>query len=356
PQSPDNAFSYHTAWTWLARRLNMVNPTLRDLQEAPDYEQINSEFLSFLYATCYRTVRSSIEAVDKNHMYIGSRVNGNCPYDEGYLRAAGYYLDILTINLYGGLNPSKDTLSGIYRYSGKPFIVTEFFAKGMDAIDANGYPLANSTGAGILVHAQEDRAVYYENYVLNLLETRSCVGWSWYRFRDNDQSLFRFEKDGQVYEDMRPQGMTYGKNPYPYSLADKEGNLYWLEELYSGDKTLWQNAFEKTYSGEALASNHNVNKGFYNNNFSSVVTVYTYDAGGKLQGSASYEVVHPDSATLQNGTILMSKDGTQLFTIGENGTQKTVLTVYKGRYLALTDAIKTVSDHIMGLVSYFDAN
>ena len=45
-----------------------------------------------------------MEAVDKNHMLLGSRVNGNCPSDEGYLRAAGYYLDIITTNLYGGLN------------------------------------------------------------------------------------------------------------------------------------------------------------------------------------------------------------------------------------------------------------
>ncbi len=392
PTIPENVFSYHTAWEWFARKTGNPNPTIYDLQKlsAEDYAAYNSEFLGFIYATYYRIVGDSIRAADPNHMYIGSRVNGNCPYDEGYLRAAGEYLDIIAINLYGGLNPSKDTLSMIYRCSGKPFIVTEFFAKALDTLDGNGLPLANSTGAGILVFTQEDRAKYYEHYVLNLLETKSCVGWVWYRFRDNDQSLYTvIGKDGTVYQNVKFLSTTYGEEPHPNSLMTEDGSVYWLDFFYDGDPKNWANAttadgqkiFEKTYSGEALASNQNVNKGFYNNNFSSTVTVYTYNADGTLRiflyedeetttmdleemltfGSVSYEVADPESAYVADGTVLTSKDGTKTFTLGkktnDDGTYTvTKLTTYKGRYIALTDSIKTVNDNLVGLIGYLDNN
>ena len=386
PSVSTNIFSYQTAWTWLARKLDKVNPTLEDLQKlkAKDLKSINSEFLGFLYAQYYKAVGDSIRAVDPNHMYIGSRVNGTCPEDEGYLRAAGKYLDIISINLYGGLNPDKEIISGIYRYSGKPFIVTEFFAKGLDAIDANGLPLATSTGAGILVHTQEERAVYYEHYVLNLLESKSCVGWSWYRFRDNDQSLYTvIGKDGTVYENVIFLSTTYGEKPYPNSLMTEDGQVHWLSFFYDGDPKNWENAmygtgenakpvFTKTYAGEKLASNQNINKGYYNNNFSSVVTVYSYNSDGTLDrfpdgndlytfGSKSYEVQHPTSAYLANGTVLTSTDGKTKFTIGKkiNGDGSytiTELTVYRGRYIELTDAVKKMSDNLAGLIGYLDNN
>ncbi|MBO5305641.1 MAG: DNRLRE domain-containing protein, partial [Clostridia bacterium] len=98
PSEPTNAFSYATAWTWLARRMNTVAPTITDYLASPEFEQMNSEFLSFIYSTYYGVAREAIEAVDRDHMYLGSRVASNCRFDEGYLRAEGYYLDAITTN------------------------------------------------------------------------------------------------------------------------------------------------------------------------------------------------------------------------------------------------------------------
>ena len=58
-------------------------------------------------------------------------------------------------------------------------------------------------------------------------------------------------------------------------------------------------------------------------------------------------------------TTLWDKNG-EVYTVGtaarpEGGTIETVLTVYEGKYLALARAIRNVSDHIIGLVNYFDA-
>ncbi|MBO4979172.1 MAG: DNRLRE domain-containing protein [Clostridia bacterium] len=347
---PTNAFSYATAWAWLARRMDTAYPTLDEYRSSPDKDAINSEFLSFMYARAYKVIGDSIRAVDPNHMYMGSRVHGICMTNEGYLRAAGQFLDILTLNLYGGLNPDAETISNLYKYSGKPFIVTEFFAKGMDAIDANGYKLANSTGAGILVDTQKDRADYYEHYALAMLEAKACVGWTWYRFRDNDQGLYQ-----QVGTDRKliMLYMYYGENPRPFTFMDVE----------TGEILLASQVGEYTtvYRGEALASNQNVNKGLYNSDLSTTATEYTYDKSGKLLRSEAFEVrKHYDEEAME-GDLLISSDGKTAYIIGrrenDDGTYtETVMTTYEGRYVELTAAIRSIGDHLMGLVEYFDAN
>ena len=347
---PTNGFSYAVAWTWLARRMNNPALTLDDFLDSPEHDQMNSEFLGFLYGRVYRISGEAIAAADPNHMYIGSRVNGNCRTNEDYLRVSGYYLDIITTNLYGGLNPDAETMTNFYRYSGKPFIVTEFFAKALDAIDANGYRLANSTGSGILVKTQQDRADYYEHYALAMLECKGCVGWTWYRYRDNDQGLYVSKKHPE--KELFMLSVTYGADAKANSFMDAEGNIYTAAQV---------GEYDTVYKGEPMMSNHNVNKGIFNSNFSSTVTVYTYDAKGKLIDFMGYDVETPETPYPSDGTVLKASKGNRTFTLGtvknSNGTTtQTILTVYEGRYIALSDSICFVSDYLMGLVRYFDEN
>ena len=58
-------------------------------------------------------------------------------------------------------------------------MITEFYAKGQDS----GLP--NNTGAGWLVPTQRDRGRFYQHFTLGLLESKSCVGWHWFKYRDN---------------------------------------------------------------------------------------------------------------------------------------------------------------------------
>jgi hypothetical protein len=344
---PTNAFSYAVAWTWLAARMNVPIATLDALHASSEYKQINSEFLGFMYGRYGKVTREAVEAVDKNHMLLGSRVNGNCPSDEGYLRAAGYYLDIITTNLYGGLNPKAETIVNLYRYSGKPFIVTEFYAKALDAVDANGYLLGNSTGAGQLVETQQDRADYYEHYALALLQSKACVGWTWYRYRDNDQGLFRKKGTDNV---MYMACVTYGGNRHVNTFMDENGKILTVGEV---------GEFEEIYHGEPMASNQNANKGIYASRFWSLVSVYRYDKDGKLVDFMGYEVKKPESETPEDGTVLVSPKGDKTYTIGEvknadGGVTKTILTVYEGKYVALARSISRVSKNMLGLLKYFD--
>ena len=348
PKEPTAGFSYAVAWTWLARRLDNPCPTIDALYEAEDYAQINDEFLSFVYGRYYRVTREAIEAVDPNHMYIGSRINGTLYTCEPYHRVAGHYLDIITANLYGGLNPEYETIIGFYRNAGIPFMVTEFFAKGADSIDANGYPLANSTGAGHVVQTQQDRADFYEHYALILLESKACVGWSWYCFRDNDQTVVTTDGSNRFIM----LNMTYGSTPHPNTLMNVDtGEI--LTAAQVGE-------YRTVYEGGGMHSNQNINKGIYNGDFSSTVTVYEYDKDGTLVSSKGYELAdHPESREVEEGTALEAKNG-NLYTIGtaetaDGGYTETILTVYKGQYVAFANAIRNISDHLIGIINYFDA-
>ena len=65
-------------------------------------------------------------------------------------------------------------------WADRPYMITEFYTKGEDS----GLP--NLTGAGWIVHTQKDRGIHYENFIIELLRSKTCVGWSWLKYLDND--------------------------------------------------------------------------------------------------------------------------------------------------------------------------
>ena len=66
------------------------------------------------------------------------------------------------------------------KVAGKPFMITEFYTKAMDA------GLANTTGAGFTVHTQQDKGYAYQHFCLGLMESKACVGWHFFKYQDND--------------------------------------------------------------------------------------------------------------------------------------------------------------------------
>lgn len=86
------------------------------------------------------------------------------------------------MNYYGYWSPQEEHLTNWQAWSGKPFLITEFYVKGVDS----GLP--NTTGAGWLVKTQADRGFFYQNFTLALLESKTCIGWHWFKYMDNDPS------------------------------------------------------------------------------------------------------------------------------------------------------------------------
>ena len=101
---------------------------------------------------------------------------------ECFLRAAGRWCDVITMNYYFVWEPESTLMTEWVQWSGKPFFITEFYLKGADS------GLANTAGAGRTGKTQTDRADYYSTYTMRLIESGWCVGWSWLQYWDNDPS------------------------------------------------------------------------------------------------------------------------------------------------------------------------
>ena len=303
PFDTRNAFSYATAWTFLMARTGKSNPSVDDITD-----ELLEEFKCFVYDRYYQVITGALEYAGAKQMYLGNRINGENRTCKGYLRAASQYVDILTVNLYGGPQPPADTIEIMYRYAKKPILVTEFYAKAIDGVDLNGIPLMNQINAGWIVEDQEMRGAHYENYALRLLEARCCVGWTWYRFRDNDQRVY----------------------------ADAAGNLYVDYEISNG----------------AILSFIKVGKLNADGSYAIDEDLLGMIASVDLMKTGDpYRQFVTDIAESQLTVIHKGEHGGDQ---SNNGSNKGLYDNRMNIYDPLADAYLRVKDHIMGLVRYFD--
>ncbi len=143
-------------------------------------DEDREEFRGFVYDRYLAVTTGALRKYDPNHMCLGPRLHGQSLRSPASMRAAGKYLDVIAVNVYWHWTPAADMLEMWRKEAGKPVVVTEFYAKGIDS----GF--ANTTGAGWLVETQRDRALYYQNFLLAMLESKICVGWHWFKYMDND--------------------------------------------------------------------------------------------------------------------------------------------------------------------------
>ena len=177
-----NDHGYIAAKKWLDER-NITQEQITDKDRA--------EFLAFAAERYFSIVSKAIKKYDPNHLYLGSRLYSNEKNVPEFMKATGKYVDVISINYYGVWTPNKKMLANWEKWSGKPFIITEYYTKGMDS----GLP--NISGAGWQVKTQEDRGKFYQNYCLALLESKTCVGWHWFKYQDNDPSNSKSEASNQ---------------------------------------------------------------------------------------------------------------------------------------------------------------
>ena len=125
-------------------------------------------------------VSRAVKKHDPNHLYLGARFYGADIRQPEIFRACGPHVDVVSVNYYRAWTPEAEKLAMWERESGKPCLITEWYAKGADS----GLP--NFGGAGWLVKTQRERGLFYQNFVLALLESKVCVGWHWFKYMDND--------------------------------------------------------------------------------------------------------------------------------------------------------------------------
>ncbi len=143
-------------------------------------DQKREEFLGFVTDRYLQITSAAIRKYDPNHLCLGPRFDFEALKSKSLFEAAGRHLDVIAVNYYHAWSPDPALTKQWTEASGKPFIVTEWYAKGMDS----GFK--NTTGAGFVVKTQADRGRFYQNFTLGLLESGGCVGWHWFKYRDND--------------------------------------------------------------------------------------------------------------------------------------------------------------------------
>lgn len=168
---PENEPGHKAAKNWLADR-NITTEEINDNHR--------EEFMSLVADKYFSIVSNAIKKYDPNHMYIGARFYSSEKNQPSFMKTAGKYLDIVSNNYYNKWTPDSTDMANWTEWTGKPFIITEYYTKGEDS----GMP--NQSGAGWIVRTQKDRGLFYQNYNLALLESKNCVGWHYFKYQDND--------------------------------------------------------------------------------------------------------------------------------------------------------------------------
>ena len=168
---------YLAAKEWLDKR-KCFNASVSDITQ-----EDRMAFTAFYFETYMKKVTEALRKADPNHMYLGCRFNQDKEQEltnPEIFKVAGKYMDIISINHYRKWEPSQDLMNNWGEWSGKPFLITEWYTKGEDS----GLP--NNTGAGWLVRTQKERGLFYQNFTLELLKNKNSVGWHWFKYMDND--------------------------------------------------------------------------------------------------------------------------------------------------------------------------
>jgi len=152
----------------------------RGVKPAEITAELQEDFAAFVGKTYFSIVNKVIKKHDPNHLFLGSRFYSKERQNEKFMRATGKYIDVISINYYHRWTPRTPELEAWEVWTGKPFIVSEFYVKG----DDSGLP--NLSGAGWLVRTQKDRGLFYQNYCLGLLKSSNCIGWHYFKYQDED--------------------------------------------------------------------------------------------------------------------------------------------------------------------------
>lgn len=196
-------------------RKHGLEGSVKAFDNAPNRKQLNEEFTGMVAERYYKCCREAIKSVDKDFLYIGSRLHSLALRTESIVRAAGRYCDVVSFNYYTSWGARTDIhMNKWEQWSSRPFMIGEFYACGLDS----GLPTNTKLGAGWVVATQQERGYFYQHMALGLLEAPQCVGWDWFACFDADGSIKRnngiFTSEGVLYREFATYIRELNSNVY----------------------------------------------------------------------------------------------------------------------------------------------
>ncbi len=177
---PRFIYSYATAWTFMYLKTGKTEIYLTDVTD-----ELRKEYRAMVYDRYFKVVCDALERYAPYHQFMGCRFIDKAFKDEYVMRVAGNWCDVISYNYYGAWEADAELIANQQKWAGKPFIITEWYAKGMDVWEKDNR-MTNASGAGWTVRTQNDRGLFYQNFTLKLLECKGCVGFDWFQYLDND--------------------------------------------------------------------------------------------------------------------------------------------------------------------------
>lgn len=143
-----------------------------------DDEGVRANFLEMVASRYFGIVAAALKKADADHLYIGSRLHGRC-ISEPVLRGAKD-CDVISVNYYHRWEPEKERLADWTKWSGRPILVTEFYA--MKVTNEK----TKADGSGFRVLKYSDAAKFYQTLTTGILrDVPNCVGWHWFKYADD---------------------------------------------------------------------------------------------------------------------------------------------------------------------------
>ena len=176
PFDQENIFNHHTAWEWFKLR-HGENARISDMTQKD-----KTDWVEFIYDRYMNVCVTAIKKYDSNHLIFGPKLDKP---NRGSFRGVSKWVDVVAYDYYGNAWTAEHAMiDRFYRWAGKPLINAEWYAKGADAVnDETG--LTNFSGVGYQATTQKERGYYYQNFVINMLESKAFIGWHWFRYVDN---------------------------------------------------------------------------------------------------------------------------------------------------------------------------
>lgn len=172
---------------------------------------LNEEWVGRLAEKYYKGVKEGLMASDPKMLYLGSRLHGTPKMYQSIIEASDRWCDVISINYYSKW--SVEALEHVKKWAewapNTPFMITEFYTKGADS------ELGNINGAGFIVPTQRERAYAYQHITLGLLEAKNCVGWHYFKYKDDDPADSTEPSNKGIYDNnfnIFPWMAEYAKN------------------------------------------------------------------------------------------------------------------------------------------------
>lgn len=152
--------------------------SVRTDEAAADVMAFYEEFLEQYFGLIERTFRR----YDRNHLLLGCRLTPATASDRAAVRILGRHVDAMSVNYYTyAIEP--DFLERVYRWGGKPLVLSEwFFASAAEGLGANKE-----------VRNQQERGWAYRNYVEQSAALPFVVGSEWFIYTDQAITGRHFE-------------------------------------------------------------------------------------------------------------------------------------------------------------------